>query len=103
MIKDRKVLGFHEVKEMLNNLKETDKTKELKAYIKKFQVLDSKKAEKLKEELKKMEIIKLKEADIIKIVDLCPENAVELNKVFTETSLDADETNKILGAIKNIK
>lgn len=92
---------MHEVKAMLKNVKETDKSKEIESMIKKFSKINAEKAEKLKEALQNLGIIKLKQADIIKIIDILPENAIELNKIFTEVSLDADETNKILEAIKN--
>ena len=63
----------------------------------------NKKAKKLKEALEGLNLIKLRNSDIIKIIDVVPENATELNKIFTETSLDADETNKILETVKNNK
>lgn len=103
MIKEKKPLCLYEVKDMTEDLKESEKVKEIKSYVKKFIKSDSKKSGKLKEELEKLGIIKLKEMDIVKIVDLLPENAVELNKIVTEASLDADETNKILETIKNNK
>ena len=65
--------------------------------------LNSEKSKKLKEDLEKLDMLKLKSSDIVKIVDIFPENAIELNKIFTETSLDSDEINKILETIKNIK
>ena len=90
MIKERKSLAMYEVKELLEEARETEKGKELKGFIKKFSKLTNEKSKKLKEELEKLELIKLKQSDIIKIVDIAPENATELNKIFTETSLDAD-------------
>jgi DNA-directed RNA polymerase subunit F len=103
MITERKPLTLHEAEEIISNLKETEKTKELKSFIKKFAKDDAKKAKKLKEELTNMNILKLKEKDIIKIVDIMPENAIELNKVVVEAGLDTDETNKILETIKSVK
>jgi len=103
MIKERKPITLYETEEIIENLKETEKIKELKSFIKKFAEGDSKKAKKLKEELTNMNVLKLKEKDIVKIVDVMPENAIELNKVVTEAGLDTDETNKILETIKNIK
>jgi DNA-directed RNA polymerase subunit F len=102
MIKDKIPLAMYEVKETLDNLKETDRIKDVQAFIKKFATLDEKKSKKLKEELIKLDIIKLRSQDILKIVDLAPENATELNKIVTEASLDTDETAKILNTIKNI-
>ncbi len=103
MIKERMPLTMNEAREVLEDLKETDRNKDIKAFIKKFAKLDDKQAKKLKQELESLEIIKLRQADIIKIIDIVPENATELNKIFTETSLDTDETTKILDTIKNNK
>ena len=54
----------------------------------------------MKKELKKLDLIKLKDNDIVKIVDFMPEDAVDLNKIITEVSLDQDEVNKILEIVK---
>jgi len=101
MIKEKKPLAMYEVKDILKNVKETEKSKETESMIKKFSKISTEKAEKLKEALQNLGIIKLKQADIIKIIDILPENAAELNKIITEVSLDADETDKILGTIKS--
>lgn len=103
MIKEKKALAMYEVREMISGIKETEKTKEIESHIKKFVKLSAEKSKKLKEALENLEIIKFKPMDIAKIVDIAPDNAVELNKIFTEISLDSDETNKILEAIKNNK
>ncbi len=103
MIKERVPQTMNEAKTIIEELKETDRNKDLKAFIKKFAKLDEKESKNLKEALEKLNMIKLRQSDIVKIVDICPENATELNKIFTETSLDADETNKILDTIKNAK
>jgi DNA-directed RNA polymerase subunit F len=103
MITERKPLTLHETDEIIKDIKETEKTKELRAFIKKFSKEDAKTAKKLKEELTKMNVLKLKEKDIVKIVDVMPENAIELNKVVVEAGLDTDETNKILETIKSVK
>ena len=103
MIKDKIPVAMYEVETILESVKESEKTNDVKAYLKKFSKLDEKKAKKLKAELEEFNFAKLKQSDIIKIIDLLPENAVELNKIFTEVSLDSDEISKILDAIKNNK
>jgi len=106
MIKDKTPFAMYEVKEISDSIKEekeTEKMKEIKAFVKTFSKLNAEKSKKLKTELEKLDIIKIKREDIIKIVDVCPENAAELNKIFSDTSLDADETTKILETIKSIK
>jgi DNA-directed RNA polymerase subunit F len=100
MIKERKPLNMCEVTEVLKEIKETDKTKELKSFIKDFCKVTPAKARELKEELIKLDVIKLKEGDIAKIIDIMPGDATELNKIFVDIALDADETNKILATIK---
>jgi DNA-directed RNA polymerase subunit F len=103
MIKERQPLSMYETLKVLDEIKETDKSKDLKTFIKKFAETTPAKAKKLMEDLESLKIIKLKNSDIVKIIDIMPENAVELNKIFTEVSLDSDETNKILESIKNNK
>ncbi len=103
MIKERIPLNMYETSEIIEDLKETDRSKDIKAFIKKFSETTPAKAKKIKAEIEGLGIIKLKNTDIVKIIDILPENAIELNKIFTEISLDADETNKILDAIKNNK
>ena len=71
-----------------------------KFFIKKFSKLDLKNAEKLEEELESLDLIKLKEEYIIKIIDLLPEDAADLNKILVDVSLDEDETKKILEVVK---
>ena len=103
MIKERVPMTMYETRELVEKLKETEKTKELASFIKKFEKSDAKAAKKLKEELEALELIKLKTADIIKIVDIMPENAIELNKIVSEAGLDSDETNKVLETVKKNK
>ena len=57
----------------------------------------------IKSELEKLDLIKLKEEHIIKIIDIFPQDASDLNKIFTDVSLNEDETNKILEIVKNSK
>jgi DNA-directed RNA polymerase subunit F len=103
MIKDKKPLTMYEATEVIDKLKETDKAKELQIFIEKFSELNVKEAKKIKEALEKLDIAKLKQADVVKIVEIFPDSATELNKIFSETSLDTEETSKILDAIKNSK
>jgi DNA-directed RNA polymerase subunit F len=103
MIKERTPLAMYEVSEQLSKLKETDRIKDMNAFIEKFAKLTPEKSKELKNALESLNMIKLKRNDIVKIVDVTPDNATELNKIFSDTSLDADETNKILETIKKHK
>ncbi len=77
--------------------------KELKAFLKKFTPLDEKKGKELREKLEALNMIKLGEKDLVKIINLLPEDAEDLNKVLTDVKLEEDETKKILETIKPFK
>tara|TARA_Y100000034_G_C6627921_1_gene273978 strand:- start:164 stop:472 length:309 start_codon:yes stop_codon:yes gene_type:complete len=102
MILDRTPLSLHEVKEILKDI-EGNKTEEMELYLKKFLKTKSDKAEKIKKEVEALDLLKLKREHVIKIVDLFPETASDLNKIFIDVSLNEDETNKILEVVKNNK
>ena len=89
-----------EAKKILGSLEETEKIKQVDVFIKKFLKIKIEKANKLKEELKNLELLKLKEEDIVKIIDLMPEDVLDLNKIFVDVALNEDETNKILETVK---
>jgi DNA-directed RNA polymerase subunit F len=103
MIKDRNAVAMYQVKEILASTKESDKSKAVNQFIEKFMKADEAKSKKLKEAIEALGIIRLRPADVIKIVDVLPENIIELNKIFGETSLETDEATKILDTIKNNK
>jgi len=104
MIKEKQALSLIEVKEIVDTFPESEKIKELKVFIKKFNKLDLEKARELIKELESLDILKLKEEHIKKIVDIIPEDSAEINKILTtEVNLDADETIKILETIKKYK
>ncbi|MDP3026109.1 MAG: hypothetical protein Q8N63_00230 [Nanoarchaeota archaeon] len=100
MILDRKPLDLNEVQEILKNIPENEKKAQIEIYLKKFLKTKPEKAKKIREELEKLDLLKIKNEHIIKIVDLMPEDASDLNKIFTDVSLTEDETNKILDVIK---
>jgi|SRR3989344_5890535 len=100
MIKKMQPLDMSEAKKILGSLEETEKIKQVDVFIKKFLKIKIEKANKLKEELKNLELLKLKEEDIVKIIDLMPEDVLDLNKIFVDVALNEDETNKILETVK---
>ena len=103
MILDRQPLNLNETQKILEDISESDKKEEMKIYLKKFLKTTTARAKKIKEELEKADLLKLKREHIVKIIDLLPEDASDLNKIFTDVSLNEDETNKILEIIKNTK
>ena len=94
---NKKPLSMAEVKEYLP---ESDEKKPVYEYIKKFTELTKDKAEKMTEEIKALNNPKIKDTDIVKIVDLMPKDAEDINKIFVEVSLTEDEINALLQIIK---
>lgn len=80
-----------------------EKKKEIETYLKKFIKINKEKAQKMREEIEKLEIIKIKPHHISQIINIMPENASELNKIFTDTTLNEDETNRILEIVRKYK
>lgn len=100
MILDRTPLNLDEVREIVKNLDVGDKKEEVEKYLKKFLKTKPEKAKKIKEELEKLDLLKMKREHLVKIIDLIPEDTTDLNKIFTDVSLNEEETNKILNAVK---
>lgn len=100
MILERTPLNLDEVKDILKNLEDSDKKEEMEAYLKKFLKTKTEKAKKIKEDLEKLDLLKMKREHLVKIVDLMPEDSSDLNKIFTDVSLNEEETNKILNVVK---
>lgn len=103
MILDRTPLNMNEVEDILKDIPEGAKKLEAEEYLKKYLKTKSSSAKKLKEELESLDILKIKREHIVKIIDLLPEDASDLNKIFVDIGLTEDETNKILDVIKNNK
>jgi len=103
MILDRVPLNMNQVSEIVEGLPKSEKTEEMDIFLKKFLKTKPEQAEKIKEELEKLDLLKLKREHLVKIVDLLPEDASDVNKIFVDVSLNEDETNKILEIIKNSK
>ncbi|MEM2956134.1 MAG: hypothetical protein QW041_00980 [Candidatus Pacearchaeota archaeon] len=110
MIKSAEVQTLGEVKEIIENLgkneiEENQKAKETLTYLKNFVKLKPEQIKKLKNNLQNLNIIKLNPKIIAKIIDLMPEDAEDLKKIFVgeDISLEQDEIDSILGVIKQIK
>ncbi len=100
MIKNNEPLSMAEV---LEYAKKDGSETEVIGFIKKFNKLKAKEAKELREEIEKMGFAKVRPEHTVKIADLLPENAEELNKIFVDVSLDEDETKKILDTIKKFR
>jgi DNA-directed RNA polymerase subunit F len=79
---------------------DSDKAKAIKIFIKDFNKMKVEKAREMRDELKGLDLIKLKDEHIVKIVDFMPSDALDLNKVLIEVSLDQEEVNKILDVVR---
>ena len=56
-----------------------------------------------KEGLEKADLLKVKREHLVKIADLLPQDASDVNKIFVDVSLNEEETNKILELVKSAK
>ncbi len=103
MIKEMKELSIAEVKKTLEGVEDSEKKTQFEIFLKKFSKTSFKKASELKKDIQDLNLIKLKEEHIVKIIDLMPEDTSDLNKIFTDVSLDEDETKKVLELVKKHK
>ena len=100
MIKNTESLSMAEAVEYV---KKTDENAEVIAFIKKFNNSSAKDAKEIREKIRGFGNMKIKEEDISKIIDIMPDDMQDLNKIFTEVSLEEDEAKKILDTIKEYK
>ncbi len=98
MITNTKPLSMAETLEYTE--REKDSGEELKKFVKKFVKIKPEKAKELRKKLEALDLIKVKPEHIVKIIDLLPENQENLNKIFSDVSLDEDESKKILQTIE---
>ncbi|MFC1685706.1 hypothetical protein ACFLZZ_01645 [Nanoarchaeota archaeon] len=108
MIKDKTAVSLTEVKEILSEHPPIEDNKRAEAvlkYIKKFSKSKPEKGKALLKVLEDLDLIKLKKEHLAKIVDLMPEDAEDLKKIFvgSEVTLDQDEINTILERVKQHK
>ncbi|MFA4960702.1 MAG: hypothetical protein WC548_03490 [Candidatus Pacearchaeota archaeon] len=96
-IKEEKPISLAEVYEIAGD---SEKGKQIREFIKKFNDTSLKDARAMTDELNALKIMKLKDSSIVKIIDFKPTDASELNKVLSEISLDSEEVEKILDVVK---
>jgi len=72
-------------------------------FIKKFVKISPKEAKEIRKKLEGLDIVKMNDLLITKIIDILPEKAEEVNKIFIDIGLDENETKKILDTIKEFK
>ena len=108
MIKNKKPVSLVEVKEILTEYPQSEDNKRAEAilaYIKKFAKGKPDKAKAALKGLEEMDLVKLKREHIVKIVDLMPEDAEDMRKIFAggDVTLSQDEINSILAKLKEHK
>ena len=99
-ILEMKPVSIAEAKEIAESIDEED---QLIKFIKKFAKISKEDVKKMEGELEKLEIMKLKEENIAKIIDLMPEDAADMNKIFSDINLDENEITKILEVVKKYR
>lgn len=97
MIKDNIPISMAE---SVKYLGKEEKHAELKGFIKKFIKINPENAAELRKKLEGLNLMKVKSEHISKIIDFLPEKTEDINKIFNDINLDEDETQKILGAVK---
>jgi DNA-directed RNA polymerase subunit F len=101
MIIERTPLNMTEVQDILEKIPESEKKLSASNFIEKFIKIKKSSAEKIKTELKNLDSSKIKNEHVVKIIDILPSDASDINKIFTDISLSEDEINKILEIVKN--
>lgn len=103
MILERTPINMNEVEEIVKELPDDEKKQEIELFLKKFLKTKLNQAKKIKKELENLDLMKIKRDHIVKIIDMLPEDASDLNKIFIDISLNEHEINKILEIVKNSK
>ena|SRR3989344_7345323 len=96
-IKNNEPISMAEVTEFV------EKDSEVSKFIKKFTKMENKEAKEFRKKIESLDLMKIKSDSISKIIDLMPENQDDLNKIFVGTSLDEEESKRILDEVKQFK
>jgi len=91
------------LKEAQELVKANEGQEEIIPYFKKFVKLKAKEVAEMKKELEELNNHKIKSEHIVKIIDFLPEDASDVNKIFTEISLDENEIKQITDIVKKFK
>ncbi|MEM4230865.1 MAG: hypothetical protein QXF25_03250 [Candidatus Pacearchaeota archaeon] len=98
MIIKQEPLSMAEVRKIIK-----DEKTDLEKFIKCFVKIKPEDAEKMRKELEGLGLLKMKPEHIITIINLLPEDASDVNKIFIDVGLNEDEINKILEVVKKYK
>ena len=95
-----KPLSMNEAKKIIE---EHNGREEIQPYFKKFITLNNKEASELRKDLEALNNHKMKQEHIVKIIDFLPGDASEMNKIFTDVSLDEGEIKEIKEIVAKYK
>lgn len=98
MILNKTALTLAQVKAYASDAEEN---KALADYLKAFCKLPKEKAEGLAREIQALNNPKIKDELVVKVADLLPQDAEDVNKIFLENSLSEEETQALLAIVKN--
>lgn len=98
MILNKTPLTLAQVKAYASDTLEENKV--LADYLKAFEKLTKEKAESLASEVHALNNPKIKDELVVKVVDLLPQDAEDVNKIFLENSLSEEETGALLAIVK---
>ena len=101
MINENHPLSMAEALDYIKDAEEENT--DIIGFIKKFDELKKGHAKEIREKINELKLLKVKQEHIAKIIDLLPENNMDLNKIFEDVSLDEDEANKIITIVKQYK
>ena len=101
MIKNIEPLSIPEVIEYIKG--KSDSEEETKNFVKRFAKIKPKVAKEIRKKLEELNMLKMKPEHLVKIIDLMPEDKETVNKIFTDVSLDEDETKKILETLEEFR
>ena len=100
-------ISLQEIKEKLHDIESRDKelsfrANKVKDYLGKIVKMDKKTASELKQKLLSLDIPRLRDRQIIKIIDILPEDLEELRAIFTGevTTITQENLEKIVEAVK---
>lgn len=97
MIISKKHLSIAETKEFL------DQGSDMEIFSNKFSKLSFEDAKEMKKKIEDLESINIRDEHIVKIIDVLPDNAQDLNKIFVGGQIDEDEIKKVLEIVQEYK
>lgn len=98
MILTKTPLSLAHVKGYVQNI---ETNPQFQDYLKAFCKISKEDAEKLAADVRALNNPKIREEFLVKIIDFCPRDIEELNKLSVEVSLTEEEANAILALVKN--